>query len=36
MEIARPWGLPRNGSAAGGIVTSVLDLLAWAQCVSPP
>ena len=31
LEVARPWGLPRNGAAAGGIVTSVSDLLAWAR-----
>ena len=31
LEVARPWGLPRNGAAAGGLVTSVSDLLAWAR-----
>ena len=31
LEVARPWGLPRNGAAAGGLVTSVCDLLAWAR-----
>ena len=31
FEVARPWGLPRNGAAAGGLVTSVSDLLAWAR-----
>ena len=31
LEVARPWGLPRNGAAAGGIVTNVSDLLAWAR-----
>ncbi|TVQ38983.1 MAG: class A beta-lactamase-related serine hydrolase [Wenzhouxiangella sp.] len=31
MGIARPWGLPRNGAPAGGIVTSIVDLLAWAR-----
>ena len=31
LEVAKPWGLPRNGAPAGGIVTSVSDLLAWAR-----
>lgn len=31
LAVARPWGLPRNGAPAGGIVTSVSDLLAWAR-----
>lgn len=31
FEVARPWGLHRNGAAAGGLVTSVSDLLAWAR-----
>ncbi|MDG5767097.1 serine hydrolase [Balneolales bacterium ANBcel1] len=31
MEVARPWGLPRNGAAAGGLVSSIADLLAWGK-----
>lgn len=31
LQVARPWALPRNGAPAGGIVTSVSDLLAWAR-----
>ncbi|TVQ48817.1 MAG: class A beta-lactamase-related serine hydrolase [Gammaproteobacteria bacterium] len=31
LQVARPWGLPRNGAPAGGIVTSVADLLAWGR-----
>ena len=31
LQVARPWALPRNGAPAGGIVTSIADLLAWAR-----
>ena len=31
LQVARPWALPRNGAPAGGIVTSIVDLLAWAR-----
>ncbi len=31
LQIARPWALPRNGAPAGGIVSSIVDLLAWAR-----
>jgi len=31
LQVARPWALPRNGAPAGGVVTSVSDLLAWAR-----
>ncbi|TVP84397.1 MAG: class A beta-lactamase-related serine hydrolase [Thioalkalivibrio sp.] len=31
FQVARPWALPRNGAPAGGIVTSIADLLAWAR-----
>ena len=31
LGVARPWGLPRNGASAGGLITSVSDLLAWAR-----
>jgi len=30
-HVARPWALPRNGAPAGGLATSVRDLLAWAR-----
>ncbi|WP_290652468.1 serine hydrolase domain-containing protein [Aquisalimonas sp.] len=31
LDVARPWALPRNGAPAGGIVTSIADLLTWAR-----
>ena len=31
LQVARPWALPRNGAPAGGIVTSIADVLAWAR-----
>ncbi len=31
VRVARPWAMPRNGAPAGGIVTSINDLLAWAR-----
>ncbi len=31
LRVARPWGLPRSGAPAGGLVTSIVDLLAWAR-----
>ena len=31
LQVARPWALPRSGAPAGGIVTSIVDLLAWAR-----
>ncbi|SEA87037.1 serine hydrolase domain-containing protein [Alkalimonas amylolytica] len=31
LQVARPWALPRNGAPAGGIVTSITDLLSWAR-----
>ncbi|MCC5794487.1 MAG: beta-lactamase family protein [Chromatiales bacterium] len=31
LQVARPWTLPRNGAPAGGIVTSITDLLTWAR-----
>jgi CubicO group peptidase (beta-lactamase class C family) len=31
LQVARPWALARNGAPAGGIVTSIADLLAWAR-----
>nr|WP_274521737.1 serine hydrolase domain-containing protein [Halorhodospira halochloris] len=31
LQIARPWGLPRNSAPAGGISTSIADLLAWGR-----
>ncbi|MBK1735506.1 serine hydrolase [Halorhodospira abdelmalekii] len=30
LQVARPWGMPRSSAPAGGIVTSIADLLAWA------
>ncbi|MCG5525891.1 beta-lactamase family protein [Ectothiorhodospira haloalkaliphila] len=31
LQVARPWALPRNGAAAGGLATCIGDLLAWAR-----
>ncbi|HSM27549.1 MAG TPA: serine hydrolase domain-containing protein [Thioalkalivibrio sp.] len=31
LRVARPWALPRSGAPAGGIVNSIVDLLAWAR-----
>src|SRR5947209_13325922 len=31
LQIARPWGLPRNGNPAGGIVAPVVDQLRYAR-----
>ena len=31
LRVARPWAMPRNGAPAGGIVTSIVDLLAWVR-----
>lgn len=31
LQVARPWALPRNGAPAGGVVTSINDLLCWAR-----
>jgi len=31
LQVARPWALSRSGAPAGGIVTSIVDLLAWAR-----
>lgn len=31
LEVARPWALPRGGNPAGGISTTVGDLIRWAR-----
>ena len=32
LQVARPWSaVPRSGNPAGGLVTSIKDLLAWAR-----
>jgi CubicO group peptidase (beta-lactamase class C family) len=30
-QVARPWALPRNGNAAGGLSATVADQIAWAR-----
>jgi CubicO group peptidase (beta-lactamase class C family) len=31
LQIARPWGLPRNGNAAGGEIAPVTDVIGYAR-----